>query len=812
MTGTLTTVGQSKKDSVLPKVDSLKAVIVRPKEIRPRLHSDTTEYNTAGIQMRVNANVEELLGRLPGLHIDANGVITYNGEVIKQLLVDGEDLFGSDPTIVTRNFDASRISRVQLLDRKSDQARFTGVDDGNRTKTLNLILKEDSKKGYFGKVEAGADAQGTYNANGLLGSFQRREQIAALGLASNTGTTALSNNTGGTFSSIFAMNVNDDPLGTSAGQGIPRFRAMALHYANTWDGTDNHLVGNYQYSNLLTRPVTTSSTLQTLPDSVYAQSKRAQSVNQQDQHWGYGTYEWAVDSHSAFRSSFHYSNTNTNNQYNDTSLGTFNGITVNRNSRTAQSVGNRNNIGGGISWRIQSQKKIGRIFSVGTGFTRINTSTDGYLYSLNQFYQPDGELESRDTVNQRKQITNRTMEFNGDLSYAEPLWGKNVLGFYYGIFYIANQSRQSTFNRGDGKYQEFVDSLSSHLNGHTMSQTSSIVIQGNDRQFGYVLTAGMQWYSYGQRDILADSSLRYHYLNFTPHLLVYYTPNSTTRLNFDYASSTQQPSLTQLQPIKNNNDPLHIFLGNPNLRPGTNQSWKVMLTSSKTWLYYLSLDFGLNSNSISTKTLTDSLGRQISQPVNVDGGQNWGLNFSINKKIRGIDIGMMGSLAYSRNVNYINTDLSQNDSYTSYGGFKIEQYVANRYSFQLDTKFTYFDNHSSINTSAPVHYWSQSHTGILSLFFIPGIELTTNANYTWQQVNSAFAKSTSVLLWNASIGHNFLSSRLALKLLANNLLNQNSGISRTNLGNVNTESSTNILGRYWLLSLAYRFDHKYKRK
>jgi outer membrane receptor protein involved in Fe transport len=283
-------------------------------------------------------------------------------------------------------------------------------------------------------------------------------------------------------------------------------------------------------------------------------------------------------------------------------------------------------------------------------------------------------------------------------------------------------------------------------------------------------------------------------------------------MNFDYANNTQQPSLTQLQPVKNNNDPLYIFLGNPNLRPETNQSWKLMLTSSKTWLYNLSLDFELNSNNISTKTITDSLGRQISQPVNVDGGRNLGLNFSINKKIGGIDVGMMTNLTYSRNVNYINADLSRNDSYTSSGGFKIGQYVADKYSFQLDTKFTYFDNRSSINTTAPIHYWSQSHTGALSLFIIPGIELTTNANYTWQQANSVFAKSTSVLLWNASVGHNFLSNRLALKFLANNLLNQNSGISRTNLGNVNTESSTNILGQYWLLSLTYRFDHKYKRK
>ncbi len=804
--------GQSKEDTVLPKIDSLKAVIVRPKEIRPRFHGDTMEYNTSNIQMRANANVEELLSRLPGLHIDANGVITYNGEVIKQLLVDGEDLFGSDPTMVTRNFDASRIDRVQLLDRKSDQARFTGIDDGNRVKTLNLILKEDSKKGYFGKVEAGANVDGIYNASGLLASFRQREQIAALGFASNTGTTGFTNNTGGAYSSITAVNTNEDPLGASAGKGIPRFRAMALHYANSWDGSDDHVVGNYQYSNLLTQPVTTTNTIQTLPDSIYAQRQRAQSINRQDQHWAYGTYDWSLNRLSALRFTFHGSSTAAENQYSDTALSAFNDITVNRTERSIQSNMNRTNIGGGGSWRILSEKKPGRVFSVTTGFTNISSSTNGFLYSLNRFYQPDGNPETADTVDQRKKITKRSQDFNGGLTFAEPLWGKTLLGLSYSLSYLADQSLQSTYDKGNGKYQEIVDSLSSNFDSHSINQTGSLSLQGNGRRLQYTMIAGIQWYSYRQKDLLADSSLRYRYINFTPHLLINYTPNATTHINLDYAGSAQQPNVTQLQPVKNNNDPLHIMLGNPNLHPGFNQTLRFALTSTRTWMYKISLNLGISSNSISTKSTIDSLGRQVSQPVNVDGGRNLGLNFSLNKKIGGIDAGVAGSFAYSRSVNYINADLNNSDNYTSGGGVKLGKDVSDKDAIQLETRFTYFDSRSSVNTNAPIHYWTQSQTGSLLLFFIPGFEVGTNTSYSWQEKTSAFAKSTSVLLWNASLGHNFMAGRLGLRLTANNLLNQNAGISRSNSGYVNTETSTNILGRYWLLSLAYRFDHKYKRK
>ncbi|HMI60259.1 MAG TPA: hypothetical protein VK518_05105, partial [Puia sp.] len=258
--------------------------------------------------MRPNASVEELIGRLPGLRIDADGTITFNGEKITQLLVDGEDLFASDPTLVTRSFDASKIARIQLLDRKSDQTRFSGIDDGRRTKTLNLVLKDDSKKGYFGKVEAGTNTQENYNATGLLASFKNREQIAALGLASNIGVTGFNTNSGSSAVGISSLNAIPDPMGASAGRGIPRMLATGLHYANTWKENDDHLVGNYQYGNLLTRPVTSSTTIQALPDSLYVQNRSARSINQQNQHLGYSTFDFLGDKSSSLQIGFRYNN------------------------------------------------------------------------------------------------------------------------------------------------------------------------------------------------------------------------------------------------------------------------------------------------------------------------------------------------------------------------------------------------------------------------------------------------------------------------------------------------------------------------
>lgn len=800
------------KDTIPVKFDSLKAVIVTAKDIRPRLNGDTVEFNTAHIRMRPNAAVEEMLARLPGLQIDANGNITYNGEKISHLLVDGEDFFGSDPTIVTRNFDASRIDKVQILDRKSDQAIFTGIDDGSRTKTLNLVMKQESKNGYFGKIEGGGDPQGIYSANGLLTDFQQREQLAVLGVASNTGATSFSSSAGGSSDGLTAQTSNSDALGASAGTGIPRYMGGALHYANTWNGPGDHFVSNPQYGYYFTQPVTTTQSLQTLPDSVYGQYQQSHSTNRQNQYFANAIYDGIVDSLSAFRVGCHIRETVSMNQYGDTALSTFNGVNVNSSLRTINDNVNGQNFGASADYRLRAPHNAARVFTIYFSWSSTNSKTNGYLYSIDRFYQPDGSLQSLDTTDQRKQIVNQSLGLDGHLTYTEPLWPKAVLGLTYGLSYTGANALQGTYNRDNGKYDLYVDSLSSHYQDRNLNQQASVNIQGGDSRLEYTLGTEMQLYSYRQQDLQADSVSQYRYLNVNPHLRISYTPDHITHFVLEYFGNSQPPSITQLQPTVNNNNPLSITLGNPGLRPGFNQNWRLNFSRVKAWMYNMSLNFGLVSNSISTRTTIDSLGRQVSQPVNVNGGKNARVGLNVHQRIWGIDLGLDAGANYSSSFNYVNADLNRTDSYTTSGGLSLGYYSADKYSFQLYTLFNYFDTRSSVDAAAPIHYWAQSDGGNLNLFFIPGIEIHTDARYTWQQSTTAFAGSTSVLLWNAYLLHNFLNNRLVMKFQANNLLNANAGISRTSSANLNTESSTNILGRYWLLSVAYRFDHPWRKK
>jgi len=291
-----------------------------------------------------------------------------------------------------------------------------------------------------------------------------------------------------------------------------------------------------------------------------------------------------------------------------------------------------------------------------------------------------------------------------------------------------------------------------------------------------------------------------------------YVLSQVASCGVSYATTIQQPTESQLEPLKNNSNPLQVWIGNAGLRPSVSQNFGIEYRRFKTWMVSLRANVGLTKNSISTRTTTDSLGRQVSQWMNVDGGRMAGTDISINRRVLGFDVGLHTGITYSRAVNYLNADLSRNSSYTAEGGFGLNKYVAQSYSLQLNTRFMYFSQRSSINSSSTVHYWTQIHQGSLTLFFFRNFEMNTNALYTWQQGTSNFASGTAVLLWNSYISRNFLHDKLVAKFQFNNMLNANSGVTRANTGNTNTETSNNILGRYWMLSVSYHFDRKFKRK
>jgi hypothetical protein len=785
-----------------PKSGSLAAVIVTPKNPPMHIHGDTLEFGTSNVKMKVNATVEELLKRLPGVQVNQDGSITISGVRVEHLLVDGEDFFGGDPTIVTKNFNADMIAKIQFLDKKSSQTEFTGVDDGQRTKTVNLVLKEDAKKGYFVKGEAGASLQGYDNVNGMLGAFRGPRQLAVLAMTANNGTTGFSGEGAG-----LSIGGAGDALGASSGGGIPQVEGAGAHYADKWNGNEDHISGNGSFGFLSTRPYSSSITLQTLPDSVYTQAQSSRSANTSNQQMLNADYDYLPDSIQAFRFSIGGTKAAGNNQFVSMGSSLFNDTLVNSSQSNIRSVTGNQVFDASVMWRIRARKKKARNFSVTARMSNQSNTSSGYLYVLNNFYKPDGSLLNIDTTDQRKVISSSNRNFNGNLNYTEPLWKNTVLALRYNLNFNRGETQQSTFGRGDGKYQDLIDSLSNHYRNNVLSQTATINIQGTGKPLSYTIGGDIHRYSNLQENLQTDSILKYQYTTLNPRVDARYAINKEQGINFNYSANTQQPSITQLQPVQNNNNPLNITLGNPNLRSSISQNFGLGFNMVKPIFFNVGLNFGYTTNTISTRTYTDSLGRQISQPVNVSGSENGGLYLGMNHKFKnsGIELGGNANLSFGRGVNYVGDILSHNDNLNVGGGLSIGKYVADRYSIRLNASANYSSSVSSVNPSLSTHFWTQNHNFELSWFPIRGLEVNSIGNYSWQQNTSAFTGNNWTFFWNAYVSKNFLQNRLVVKWRINDILGQNAGIGRSISGNTTTQTTSNIVGRYWMISVSYRF-------
>ena len=256
-------------------------VTVRTKIAAMRMRGDTLEYAADSFHVRQGASVEDLLKILPGIQVDKDGNITAQGEKVQKVLVDGEEFFGDDPTVATKNLQADVLKSVQVFDKKSDQAEFTGIDDGQKTKTLNLKLKDDKKKGYFGKLDVGGGTDNRWNNSAMINDFKAKKKLSAYVIMSSTGKTGLDWNESSSYGSGnnmqydddfggFYVNNNDDfGGGNYYGDGVPKSWAAGLNFGNKFNDDKQNLNGSYRFNKLSTVSEGNTFSQSILPDSLF---------------------------------------------------------------------------------------------------------------------------------------------------------------------------------------------------------------------------------------------------------------------------------------------------------------------------------------------------------------------------------------------------------------------------------------------------------------------------------------------------------------------------------------------------------------
>ena len=814
---------------MITKAHLLQEVIVKQTIGAIRMKGDTTEFRADSFKVQANASVEDLLKKIPGFQVDKNGQITAQGQKVQKVLVDGEEFFGDDPTLVTQNIRADMVDKVQLFDKKSDQATFTGIDDGQKTKTINLKLKDDKKKGYFGKIDASAGTNSFYNEQLMFNKFRKKEKLAFYGILSNTGKTGLNwqdarsfgddnssaimfDDGGNGFVSMSSGDGLDNWSGSYNGQGYPKVQTGGLHYNNKWADDKQSINGNYKILDLSVNGSSATNTQYILPDTLYFNNQKNTFTNQITRHKGNATYDIDFDSSSSLKvlmdGSFDHKLT-----YSEflTEALARDGSLVNQGNRKISTTGDINGFNSSILWRKKFRKK-GRTLSLNVKENYNTTQTTGFLYANNNFYKNGSIVPVQNQVtDQYKTTENKALAFDSKFTYTEPLTASAVMVFNYGVTVNNSSSNRNSFNKNaSGKYESLDTIYSNNYQFNILSQKGGASYSYIKKKYSFNFGSNVGYTNFTQTDLKNNLTGKRDFVNWFPQANFSYAITSQRRVSVYYNGSTSQPSLQQIQPIKTNDDPLNIVIGNPSLQPSFRNNVNLNFYDNKTLSgrsLWLGINYGNTNNAFATKDFVDSLGRRVSQSINVDGNHNLSGYLDYGFKLFGANMGLNTNINSSKYVNVVNNKENITNSNNYSFGTYIGKQVEKLYDNSISANATYTTSTSSIQKNAGTHYWTYNIRPDIDIFFPGKLQLHSDCNFIFRQKINEFDNNNNVIIWNAWIGKKLMKGdAMLIKASANDILNNNIGFNRTVNTNYITENTYSTIQRYFLLSVVWNFN------
>ncbi len=809
------------------KANLLQDVTVRQKIAAIRLKGDTLEFAADSFAVREGGSVEELLKKLPGLQVDKDGNITAQGEKVEKVLVDGEEFFGDDPTLATQNLQADAIDKVQVFDKKSDQATFTGIDDGEKTKTINLKLKDDKKKGYFGKLELGAGLQDRWNNSLMANNFKGKRKISLYGIMSSTGKTGLNWDERGSYGGESGMPEYNDDFGgffffgggdefdnpSFYGQGVPKSWSTGINYSNKFNDDKQSLNGSYRFNKLSTLGSGNTLSQSILPDTTFFNREAGNTFSSRQRHSLNGTYEWQLDSSTSIKmyAKGYTGRQNSNSTYTSEALNAFNSP-VNNSFRNTSSDGTNSNLNASVLLR-KKFKKAGRTLSLNLEEVYAKNNSTGYLFSLNSFFDKGGIIYARDTTDQEKISNTLQASFNGKLTYTEPII-KNVFAeLSYALHSNNSDAEQLSYDKDDkGNYTKLNDTFSSHYKFDVLSHIAGTSFKYNGKKLTAGLGLNIARANFDQTDLFKDTVFKRNYTNFFPRANLSYKFTQSARVNISYRGQTNQPSISQIQPVADNSNPLVITIGNPLLKQEFQHSVFINFNSYKVLSQrgiYMYGNLSTTDNAIVTNNYTDTSGRTIYQYVNTNGNYNIYGGMGYNKKLKKLDMNFNMNLNYnsSKYSNFVNA-VKNNTKNSSYGVyFYLSKEKEKKYNISYNPSVGYNTSVSSINPDLETNYFTFSQ-GVDATIYLPWkIELNTTVQYDFREKTSQFDNNNNVFLWNAYVGRKILKNDKGLiKFQGYDILNQNKGFDRIINTNVVEERNYQTLTRYFLLSFVWNFS------
>ncbi len=795
---------------LLAKAILLKEVVIKSQVSAIKIKGDTTEFKADSFKVQANASVEELLKQLPSIQIDQSGNITAQGRRVKTVLVDGEEFFGNDPLLVTRNLRADMINKVQIYDKKSDEAAFTGINDGVKNKTINLKLKEDKKRGYFGKVNAGVGTEKFYNAQGMFNLFQDKRKLAAFLTTSNIGLSGLAKDDKDRFGSDESGDGNYD------GKGIPKITSGGAHFDDKWDDIQQSINGNVKLNYSSLDEANTNFIENNLPTGIQRSEKFSTSQNTLFKNQYNFTYINKYNSTSTLKiytdasleNSTSRDTSNYNNRAGDNILLLKNN--TNRSFKNTYNVFNLN-----IDWQ-KKFKKDGRTFSSYLKGNYSNYDAKGNSFSENTFFSGSGTMDSVKTLDFRKTDERSNKNISLTMIYTEPLSKRLSMALNYNWSNINNNDNRSSLNKdSSGQYNQLDTVFSNHFEANQMINKFGASFNYNNKNL--IAKIGNNWglVRFRMTDVYDDALLKRTFTIWEPNATFTYKFSDFKIIELNYNGNTNQPTRNQLQPSRYNNDLLNTYLPNSDIQTSftnnINLVFSKYMTISESYLS-LTANYTLTSDPITAIVQANPSGTYTYQYENLFDHSNKDYTLSIlySRKLKSINAQIYGlsSITNSNSFSMVNNDLNKlnNNSYNFQ--FGLNKTIPAKYSLNLVNSIGYNMNRFSIQKELNNNYLNFTINPSADIFITKEIQLHTDGNYVWQQKTQAFDKNFERFVWNAWLGKTFLKKeQLLIKIACNDILNKNIGFSRIATGSYVSQNTYKTIQRFFMLSAVWNFNH-----
>jgi hypothetical protein len=806
-----------------PEYKTLTGVVVT--DASPvKINGDTISFKANAFNNKPDATVEDVLKKIPGVQVQKDGSIKAMGEQVQKVYVDGKEFFGNDPKVATKNLTADMVDQIQVFDDMSEQARFTKIDDGSRTKSINIKLKKDRRKGDFGRIIAGVGTNSRYEGNFAYNRFRGDRRLSIVGSANNTNKLsytfndfAASQNGSSQFSNGGATGTGMVNASGGAAGGISKPFSTGVNFNDAW-GPKMDFRGSYYYSSSSTILEQDKFRRNSFPgDSVSETSSYNNIFNSNRSHRVNARWEYMIDSANSLLYSANLSKQQFEGTTMDTSVTVSDGI--NRYMAAKASTDKHDerdglNYSGELLYRRRF-RKIGRTFTLGWRHSIGDNQSEGISKSPVTTYDANGATSSFIDINQHTYHDNGSGNNTISVSYTEPIGRNKLFEVNYAYSGSNNNSNKRTFdfNSGSGKYDVLNQLQTNYFDYKNTSGRTGFNFRHQLKKLNYQLGMGFQVSNLENRSVATgkDTTVRQRFTNLFPTANINYAISRSKSIKIYYRGRTNAPSVTQLQNVPDVSNPLMIKTGNPSLKQefvnNININYNVFALASQRF-FSASLNATYTGNKIVNSIDSINAVTIIYKPENMSGSFSGSgitsLNFPV-KRIIGLNVNLTNMMYLTRDANL----MFRKKNFTTI--FQVNQsaginYGKDQFDLAISSAFVYNIAAYNFGGSSNTKYFNHAYSADFTYRFKNRLFFLTDFDYYISSGRTA-GYNQDVFLWNMSLAKKFFKVNIAeIKFTVYDLLRQNNGINRIIGENYFEDVRANVVPKFYMLTVSYNFN------